>query len=108
MLAALSLALLGCATSEKYEAQLATWVGHPSGELIANWGAPSSTFKTPDGTQVYEYLKTGATNGYANRNQFTGGVNATSYTNYCKTTFVLNGADVITNWRWEGNMCRAN
>lgn len=39
--------LFGCATPEKYDAELAGWVGKSENKLIAEWGKPSAVKSMP-------------------------------------------------------------
>ncbi len=57
VLIALCLFFSGCATQAKYQAILATWVGHPTDELISKWGPPTSTTPLTSGGSVLEYSK---------------------------------------------------
>ena len=45
----------GCATTEKYEAALNSWLGHDVNELVNSWGYPVDSFKAPNGNTVYVY-----------------------------------------------------
>ena len=49
--------LFGCATPEKYDAELAGWVGKSENKLIAEWGKPSARKINADGSQVLTYTK---------------------------------------------------
>lgn len=121
----------GCATTEKYEENLRSWVGRDISNLIASWGYPSNSFKLPNGNTVYQYnyqrsyttpityntVSNYNTNNYAINNPsygtYTTGSTKTYQTggqtfNYwCKTFFEVNKSNIIVKWRWEGNSCRS-
>lgn len=117
ILALAALALSACATTSKYEAVLASWVGSTENELVASWGPPAGLYTTPDGSRVLTYNSEGNMYlpGTAPTYQSTiigntvytkpvGGVAPTNIHLSCKTNFtVVNGR--ITTWRWQGNNC---
>ena len=122
LLMALSFFLNACSlpTTKGYENILDTWLGGTEDNLISKWGVPSHVYES--GTKKYLTY-------YKSRSFYTPGVapyyqttyyqwTGTAYTSeyggsagykvnyYCETTFtVVNG--VITDWRWQGNSCRA-
>ena len=53
----LSLLLLACATSEKYDAKLNQFVGKSEENLVMSWGRPSAIKIINDNTKVYTYTK---------------------------------------------------
>ncbi|MDH0424154.1 hypothetical protein [Stutzerimonas stutzeri] len=113
--------LSGCATTAKYEAILASWVGSPEGDLIRSWGPPQQVYDTGSGNKYLTYSTTrqvyipGTSPTYTtNYNPYTNSATTTSYGGTpaqnismgCQTTFeVSNG--IITSWRWQGNDCTA-
>lgn len=103
----------GCATEEKYRAQLNMYYGYTKKELIDAWGPPASTYKLDDKTEYFTYTKSrevyvpghSTSNLYGNTidTNYSGGYNV----NYsCKTTFTLENG-TVTNYRIEGNDCVA-
>ena len=44
--------LFGCATPEKYDAELAGWVGKSEASLINKWGKPSARKINADGSEI--------------------------------------------------------
>ena len=108
----------GCATTEKYEESLRSWVGSSPDQLISQWGPPDSSFTT--GTSTYLTYSQGRTYnvpGVAPTYQTTcsfgvcttnavGGSPGYTINSHCKTTFTVQG-NQITSWRWEGNSCKA-
>lgn len=110
--------LVACATTEKYEAILKSWVGLPERELIQSWGPPDSVYES-SGVKYLTYSKSGAgyVPGIAPTYQTTvtgntaytrsyGGSPGYAYNLRCKTSFTIEN-EVIQSWRWEGNACRA-
>jgi hypothetical protein len=99
----LLLLLTGCATTEKYDAKVKTWVGSDINELIASWGPPSSGFDMPNGNKMYTYVKSMGSSTYVDNDALIG---TTARTNslYCKTTFTVAGSR-ITDYHWQGNRC---
>jgi hypothetical protein len=120
--AAAALALSGCATTGKYEAKLASWVGSPADRLIASWGYPAQQMTAPNGDLVYVYSNHGSfvmpttttTNaqvsaygnsayGTATSTTYGGGVIDLS----CTTYFEIGPDQRVVSWRWQGNSCKS-
>ncbi|MDD0995319.1 hypothetical protein M5G20_05490 [Pseudomonas sp. TNT2022 ID1044] len=111
--------MAGCATTAKYEAKLASWVGSPEGDLILSWGPPQQVYETDGGVKYLTYSSSrqvyipGTAPTYTtNYNPYTnsatttslGGTPAQSFNMGCQTTFqVSNGT--ISSWSWKGNDC---
>lgn len=87
--------IVGCATTENYEALLKGWKGRSEEELVKEWGAPSSVFQNSS-SKYYTYV----------RNKTCGGANDAYFTCVCSTTFELENSTIVS-WRWDGNGCRA-
>jgi hypothetical protein len=109
--------LSACATTEKYEAILNTWVGHSINTLIDSWGYPTNSFEGPNGNKVYVYNNSASytlpTQTYSNYNVYGNSVYGNATTtggqtiNYsCQTFFEVNSSNIIINWRWKGNSCK--
>jgi hypothetical protein len=113
LVTAIFLSVSGCATTEKYEAKLNSWVGDSINELMASWGYPDGSFEAPNGNKVYVY---------SHRSSFTTPIQTTVHTNlygpptasttggqtlnlWCKTYFEVDNAKNIIKWSWEGNNC---
>lgn len=107
IMTALMLFVSSCATTEKYEEVLSSWVRKPASELFYTWGAPASSFTDSMGNKFYTYNYNGGSVGNTFLNPPGGG--ATTYVNsyWCKTTFIANSSDVIQSWKWEGNSCKS-
>ena len=121
----LTLFLTACATTEKYEAILNTWVGASVNDLVSSWGYPQESFQAPNGNMVYVYSKsmnfvmpTQTTSRYDIQSDPLYGLPTTVYGNTtttggqtlsysCRTFFEVNQSKKIVSWRWEGNNCRA-
>lgn len=107
-----------CATTEKYEAILQTWIGSQESELVRSWGPPDSFYES-DGTRYLTYLWSnsgvipGTNPSYTSTvigdtvytNQI-GGTAPIVYNSHCKTTFEVRDGRIVY-WRWEGNRCVA-
>lgn len=97
--------LTACATVEGYERNLNSWVGASESDLVSHWGPPQEDYKMNDGKIItyhfnggsYAFGQQGLNNSYV--------INNVNY--WCKTHFYINNGDIITNWRWEGNSCKA-
>jgi len=107
-----------CATAEKYEAILDTWVGSSENALVDSWGVPDQVYEN-NGVKYLTYAKSrsGYIPGTAPTYQtqvigntaYTssyGGSSGFAYTRQCKTTFSIVNAR-ISKWRYEGNDCKA-
>ena len=117
--AVLMLGISGCASTQKYESVLNSWLGHDAQKLVNEWGYPTGTFRAPNGNEVYVYER-GSTMTMPSQYRTTGNItplgtyNATTYQtggqtvqSWCKTFMELNSSKTIVSWRWEGNACRA-
>lgn len=100
------LLLGGCATTANYENILQSWVGQDADRLVASWGPPAQTYQMTSGKLLTFVSEQGAA-GYTHYGQFTNMALTTYSSNYCKTTFEVDGLNTIRSWRWEGNTCRA-
>jgi hypothetical protein len=78
----------GIPNEEAFKAKVSTWQGRNINDVIAAWGQPSSTLRTPGGGMLYTYNK--------------GEPVATS----CVVDFVVDAAKKITAWRYSGTTCR--
>ncbi|MBT5047524.1 MAG: hypothetical protein HOM58_03400 [Rhodospirillaceae bacterium] len=110
--------LAACATTERYEAILESWVGKTENALVQAWGPPDSVYET-SGTKYLTYTKTGTqyvpgtpptyrtiVNGKTSHTRAYGGTPGYLYSQNCKTSFSIVN-EIIQKWRWEGNACRA-
>lgn len=110
--------LASCATVEKYEAKLQTWVGSAEERLIASWGPPDSFYES-GGTRYLTYAKSRTvvtagtaptTNAYVVGSQVftstTPGSPGSVRQRSCKTTFIVKNS-VITDWQHKGNDCKS-
>lgn len=128
ILACLSTAVLfACATPEKYDAHLNTWVGKTETELQSKWGRPSAAKIMNNGDKVITYTK--ADDIYVpsefyvynpgmepNVNDiytpFNGSYDFTPYSEAygyqvqetCQTSFLVQN-NLISGWKWKGNNC---
>ncbi len=100
--------LFGCATTQKYEAILDSWSGSAETDLVSSWGAPANEYTAKDGSRILTYIQSGGTRGTAYYNPYTKMVYNNDQEVYCKTHFVVSSVGIVTSWRYEGNMCRAN
>lgn len=100
LLIAAMFGLSGCATAAKYQAVLDSYSGSDIDVLITSWGPPTSTYKKPNGQTLYTYVKD---NGGVVVNN---GHYATINNRTCTTTFTVDNANKIIDWRYEGNICR--
>lgn len=116
---ALALLLGACASEAQFENNLRSWVGAPEGELISQWGPPTSvyesgstkylTFNKQRSVNIPGVAPTYQTNcgpyGTFCTTQAIGGMSAQNIALACSTTFaVVSGK--ITTARYEGNDCR--
>ena len=92
----LLLTIEGCATAEKLESKLKSWVGKDADALITSWGYPDSTIKAPNGNVVYIYKKS-----EQYQNPGTGYI----FSIDCNITFELSDEQKIINWGYRGNGC---
>jgi|GEM_PF-1699767 len=95
----------GCATSGKLEKTLSAWSWHDENELVEVWGPPEKTFPMQNGGQVFEYYFSNGMSGNATYSAYSSSFNV--YENYCKVDFTLNQQNLVSSWRYYGNICRA-
>jgi hypothetical protein len=87
---------LSCATTKNYQAMLDSWIGANVNELISLWGDPSHIYLLQGGEKIYVYSRRTLVD-EGNRHP------AEKY--YCTTEFVTDYRDIITKWKYKGNMC---
>jgi hypothetical protein len=133
---AVAVALLaGCASAERYEAILDSWIGVHVDRLVVRWGPPQDSFTLSDGGSVIEYtsrrteqigghtITTPVTNYHTGAVRDADGVSrpysgtSTSYVTtttpvstlhfWCRTRFIVAADGTITSWRASGNDCQA-
>lgn len=108
----------GCASTEKYETMLKSWVGAEEVDLVRAWGPPRQVYES-GGRKFITYSASrnvfipGAaptyTTTYIGNQAYTtpvGGYPASNVTVACTTTFELSDGRIVS-WRWEGNGCKA-
>lgn len=79
---------------DRYGRMLNGWMGRDIAQLVKQWGAPTSDFRSPDGSHLLVFRET--------RSAPIGG-----HLMQCETTFTaVNGR--LTHWRWKGNDCQMN
>ena len=89
----MSILISGCATSEKYNQKLNTWLESPKDDLIMSWGIPDDSYTLDNGKELITYKRSN-----------TSYYNGTSYHYYCNTTFTIENSNIV-DWKWEGNNC---
>ena len=112
------LLLSACATTEKYEANLQTWIGSPEAELVRSWGPPDSFYESGESRYLtYHWSNSGVIPGTSpsytstliGNTMYTnpiGGTPAIAYNNNCSTAFEVRSEKVVS-WSWKGNHCVA-
>ena len=107
-----------CATRERYEARIDTYVGKSINVVMDDWGYPSGSFEALNGNTVYTWdkqssytsspsVQTGVFTGSSNGGFFTGfGFGSNTITRRCQTYFEVDKQKVILRWRTQGNDCR--
>lgn len=110
--------LTSCATRERYEASVKTYVGQPISAVMNDWGYPSGSFQSPTGNTVYvwETLKSGVSprmsvgvygghwpGGFGTSVGY--GLGGSSDVRRCQTYFEVDAKKIITHWRLQGD-CR--
>ena len=112
--------LSGCATTERYEEILDTYIGATEDELVEHWGVPDQVYETEKSRFiVYKRSRLSSSGGvaptfYSHINPYTGAVYTQSvggiapqiHQYRCKTTFTLKD-DRVSSWSWQGNDCIA-
>lgn len=93
---------------DKYEAELRRWKDHNVSDLVADWGIPTKTFKSPDSTTLYEYDISKGSMMDTTYNKYTdGSLDTIQIKRGCRTTFTVDVNNKVTGWKWHGNACRA-
>ena len=110
---ALTLLLAACASSARYETNLARWGGNPLDDLVLAWGPPQSSYTLRDGRQVVEYQRQqlvrlpGRSMLTTPRVFYLLDEMEDDYTLLqCRTRFTVDAQGIIQNWTWDGNACR--
>ena len=82
-------------TEEGYQHILDSWINSSKKDLVLKWGIPSETYKIDANTELLKYSES-TIHGY----------NGDVWTSHCDTTFTIEKGK-ITNWKYEGNSCKA-
>lgn len=109
--------LTSCATTQKYETVLDSWVGSSEEKLVSLWGPPDSVYVISNTKKMLTYSSASNvilpgsaphyTTNYIGNTAYTtsyGGSSPISVDLSCKTSFTVDKGQ-ITQWRWEGNNC---
>ena len=118
--------LVGCATEEKYDEIVNSWVGSRADDLVLAWGPPTSSYEFSTGGSVLEYeeseqIQMGGYSYSAPQNTYTSDglytqmtttyttvtTPASTYDYVCVTRFTVDASNVITGVATEGNNCVA-
>lgn len=102
--------MFSCATTKKYERNLATWIGSDINQLIMVWGLPSNQTSMPNGDIAYTWLWVGQTLIPSKEYESTLkrlAFETTSGINWCRTTFYTNKEQKIINYSFSGSYCKA-
>lgn len=129
LLIMITLFLFACATPEKYDKELNTYIGKPQSALTQKFGKPSAAKILSNDDKVVTYTK--ANNVYVPSefylydpnyepsedvvySPFMGSYNFAPYgqtfgyqvEDICQTSFLIQSG-IITGWKWRGNDCVA-
>lgn len=119
--------VVACATQQKYDAKLGTWIGKTQSQLIEKWGRPSAQKYLVNGDKVLTYTKANDVyvpsefyvynqgfepsedvvySPFINNYDFSPAAASFGYTvdEICQTSFLLKNG-VVTGWKWKGNAC---
>lgn len=91
--------VLACASTQRHEEALNTWIGTDVNELIQAWGPPASTFEMPDGRKMYSWYYDGGVVAVPI------GSIAVARRRDCQTTFTVSTTGRVELWRYVGNAC---
>ena len=105
--------VVGCATTDKYEGSLKSWIGQPEIELLRAWGAPQAHYETGgikfltfERRDIVFFSSTPRSAFIGNPTYHTTMIGGSSYLpSYCQTTFEIQN-ERVTNFRFSGNDCR--
>jgi hypothetical protein len=117
LLGAALLLVGGCASHDNFVKTYNSWVGQSIDTFTAQVGYPDSTYKLPNGNEVYVYEKTRIYSdptftpafGYGPWGYYGGmGVTYGTDINYetCKLFLEVNKKGIIVKWGSRGNSCR--
>lgn len=109
--------LVSCASTEKYEAKLNTWIGKTEDSLVTSWGIPENSYQVNENKKLISYSRaqsvfipgtapTYQTNFIGNTaytNSY-GGSNSQTLHFSCNTTFTIENS-IISSYTYKGNDC---
>ena len=101
-----SLMMIGCATVEKFESNLNSWIGRSESELVARWGIPTATYES-SGTKYVVYRRSGGVVVMSQYSEMLGAQLTNASQEWCETTFTVDSVGLIRRWNWRGNSCVA-
>lgn len=96
-----------CVTRADLDARINTWLGKDVNALALAWGAPTNSFKLPNGQTLYEFSVREQGSSYSHYSRFSGTVHTTNSVFWCKSTFIADPAFIIVSARWQGNACES-
>ncbi len=113
----LMISLAGCATAEKYDAQMASYLQMTERDLVLRWGTPDNVYKVSDRERIFTYnvretyhnpgtpasTVTEVIDGEV-YTRTTGGTPPSTYHSDCMTNFVIRGGYVV-DYSFRGNGC---
>jgi hypothetical protein len=102
----ISIASVGCASTQNYEKILSSWVGVNADELAWVWGPPSYVYPLSSGDKLLTYMSSATTNSYTAVSPNLAITSTYTTTQYCKTFFLTDKSNVISGWHWQGSDCK--
>ncbi len=119
---ALSALLFGCATSDKYENRINSWVGKTENQLLAHWGEPQERRPDTGGREIFIYettdtkqrMKVNTTTESRGGGSITNNQDLSAKASYgtvrhlrCTTAFLVSSKGIVENAKAGGNSCRS-
>lgn len=96
-----------CATTGKFKANMDSWLGGDVNRAIMQFGAPSNTYKLPNGSTMFTWLWVGNSIVTTNYSAYLNLVTTTSTTMWCQVSFTADGTGRVAAWQARGNDCRS-
>lgn len=93
------LANLSCYSNAQLKETMDSWLGASKHQLLLQWGSPTSVFPDGNGGEIYTYVKTSQTGGFAWTDYWGNTHWRAPQQVHDKYNFYINSSDRIYAWR---------
>lgn len=99
------LAVVGCATTRRYERKLDAWIGKPKSALLNAWGTPGQVIALDGGKEIVEYRRADEAHGRRDLERQIALEKKGAPPVGCRTQFLIGPDGQVERWKWIGDHC---